>query len=66
MFRSLEVTRIFRVQSSIAQAFRVLSTQPQTESKFQDEWNNAKPFESMPALSVFQLMRNFAPGGNFK
>jgi hypothetical protein len=45
-----------------------LSTQtaPQkSELSFQDEWNSAKSFDQVPSLSVFEMLRRFAPGGLF-
>jgi hypothetical protein len=32
---------------------------------FEDEWANAKPFESIPRLSKLQTIRAFMPGGKF-
>jgi hypothetical protein len=34
--------------------------------RFEDEWANAKPFESIPTLSKLQTVRAFMPGGKFK
>jgi hypothetical protein len=34
--------------------------------RFEDEWANAKPFESIPRLSKLQAIRAFMPGGKFK
>lgn len=46
---------------------RVLSTrvaaEPVAEVKFQDEWENAKPYKEIPGPSTYQLIRRFMPGG---
>ncbi|KAL7047149.1 hypothetical protein ACKWTF_002810 [Chironomus riparius] len=42
------------------------STQAARKVNFQDEWNNAKPYENIPKLSKFQLIRGFLPGGKFR
>ena len=57
---------IFRGQI-FATSVRVLSAQPArapaTDSKFQEDWNNAKSFESMPSLTRLEMFRSFLPGG---
>lgn len=67
MFRPLA---LFRGQTIVATPVRVLSTEPAaapaSELKFQDEWANAKPFESIPALTKFQVIRGFLPGGKVR
>lgn len=70
MFRPSEMKMIFQGRCLIAPMrpkFRELTAQAQTEipvdTKFQEEWNNAKPYGSIPAPSRLQLMRNFLPGG---
>ncbi len=45
---------------------RVLSTRAATEVKFQDEWDNAKPYKEIPGPSSYQLIRRFMPGGSFQ
>lgn len=66
MFRPAELKTLIRGQGLIT-SIRSLSAEaaraPATDSKFQDEWNNAKPFESIPALTVFGVIRSFLPGG---
>ena len=47
------------VQSSIV----FYSTQAARKVNFQEEWNNAKPYDDIPKLSKFQLIRGFLPGG---
>lgn len=48
-------------------ALRVLSTraatEPAPEVKFQDEWDNAKPYSEIPGPSTFEVIRRFMPGG---
>lgn len=64
MFRSIEIKTILKNQSLIKQ-LRSITTQPEKapESKFQQEWDNAKPFENVPTMSMLQAIRNFLPGG---
>lgn len=69
MFRPADLKILVRGQSLIT-PIRVFSAQPakapSTELKFQDEWSNAKPFESIPTLSKLGTIRNFLPGGKLK
>lgn len=66
MIRSIKSKMMFRGQI-FAMSMRFLSAQPAeapaTQSKIQQEWNNAKPFESMPSLTRLGMIRNFLPGG---
>lgn len=59
-------TRLFSQGQLLRAPLRLASTQTAkaSESKFQDEWDNAKPFESIPAMTKLQAIRNFLPGGN--
>lgn len=41
------------------------TTDVNTATKFAQEWAQAKPFEEIPTLSTFQLLRNFLPGGKY-
>lgn len=62
MFRPVELKIIFRCQGH----WRKLSTQAATkpaDSKFQEEWNSAKPYASIPAMTKLQALRAFLPGG---
>lgn len=66
MFRSIEFRSLLKSQSLVKQ-LRSLTTQPEKafDSKFQQEWDNAKPFESIPAMTKIQAIRNFMPGGEY-
>ncbi|XP_037815902.1 cytochrome P450 CYP12A2-like isoform X1 [Lucilia sericata] len=35
------------------------------KSTFSSEWQSAKPFEEIPTMSSFTLIRNFLPGGKY-
>lgn len=37
-----------------------------TQSKFQEEWNGAKNYENIPAMSKMVAIRAFLPGGKTK
>lgn len=70
MIRTIE-SKLFSQGHFLKSPLRLASTHTtkQTtkapETKFQDEWDNAKPFESIPAMSTLQAIKNFLPGGNF-
>lgn len=32
-------------------------------TNFQEEWNNAKPYDQVPKLTKFALIKGFLPGG---
>lgn len=55
---------------SVFNACRGLATnsaaKPATEVKFQDEWNNAKPYKDIPGPTAFGIFRHFMPGGEVK
>jgi hypothetical protein len=68
MIRSIELKNIFRVQRSFTLC-RSLSAEAKlatSDTNFQDEWNKAKPFDSIPTMNSFQLLRSFVPGGECK
>ena len=69
MFRPIDLKILIRGQSLVS-PIRAFSIQPakapSTESKFQDEWNTAKPFKSIPSMSMLQITRRFMPGGKHK
>jgi hypothetical protein len=65
MFRSAELKIISRGQNLIG-PIRVFSAQPAQKAagvKFQDEWDNAKPYESIPSMGKFGVIRSCMPGG---
>lgn len=66
MLRTRELRILFRGQNPVTN-IRVFSAQAAkvTNSNFQDEWNNAKSYESIPALTKLQAIRSFLPGGEF-
>lgn len=67
--RSLDITKIVRGHSLI-NSVRVFSAQANLKSapevNFQDEWNSAKPYESIPGVSKLGFIRRFLPGGEYK
>lgn len=65
MFRSIE-SKLYSRGQRLTSQLRLLATQPAiaTEIKFQDEWNNAKPFESIPGMTKLEAIRRFLPGGD--
>lgn len=65
MFRSIETKLHFKGQSLITKC-RLVATQTAKVSdiKFQDEWNGAKSFDSIPGMTKLQAIRSFLPGGS--
>lgn len=65
MIRLFDRKVLIRGQTLIQSVCR-LSTQTAAarDKNFEDEWNNAKPFESIPAMSKVEAVRAFLPGGN--
>jgi hypothetical protein len=66
MIRSRELKILFGGQNQ-ASKFRVFSAQAvkATSSNFQKEWDDAKPYESIPAMTKLGAIRNFMPGGEW-
>lgn len=64
MFRLIDTKILARGQSLACSAMK-FSTQTASapDKNFQDEWANAKPFESIPAMTKLQAIRAFLPGG---
>jgi hypothetical protein len=61
MLRNIkQFNHLNHIQSSIS----FYSVQAARKVNFQEEWNNAKPYEEIPKLSIFQLVKGFLPGGS--
>lgn len=67
--RPVDITKYVRGHSLI-NSVRVFSAQAKLNSapevNFQDEWNSAKPYKSIPGVSKVGFIRRFLPGGEFK
>lgn len=64
MLRSTQLKTLFVVQSpTFNSRFFSAQTAKATSSNFKEEWNNAKPYESVPKLTKLQAIRSFLPGG---
>ncbi|XP_065371242.1 cytochrome P450 CYP12A2-like [Calliphora vicina] len=50
---------------STAPAATAVKTEDNYEASATKEWQNAKPFEEIPTISSFSLLRNFLPGGKY-
>jgi len=51
------------IRSYSVQVNRKINLSP---AKLEEEWKKAKPFKSMPRLSVFEVIKSYAPGGERK
>lgn len=45
---------------------RFVQTATKQISSFEEEWKNAKPFESIPRMGKLALMKAFLPGGSYQ
>ncbi|XP_065371246.1 cytochrome P450 CYP12A2-like [Calliphora vicina] len=52
---------LLRFRSSIS----TINDQVDIKSALNTEWQTAKPFEEIPTISTFALIRNFLPGGKY-
>jgi hypothetical protein len=67
MLRSNLFKSFLEVQSPL-QKLRVFSAEAAkaTKPNFKEEWDSAKPYESIPAMTKLQAIRYFMPGGELK
>ena len=52
--------KLFRFQSTAT-----VINERDFATKLSREWQRAKPYEELPTLSNFELLRNFLPGGKY-
>lgn len=66
MFRSILNKNVFQGQS-VKSSIRVFSANAAAahEVKFEDEWNSAKDYNSIPCMTKLQAIRSFLPGGKY-
>lgn len=61
MFRKVDLKRLFG--KGLVLPYRTLNAQlaqePATETKFQEEWKNGKPFETIPGMTKFEALCSF-------
>ncbi|KAG4080699.1 hypothetical protein HA402_013229 [Bradysia odoriphaga] len=60
-YRQIGITTKWHIRTLSAQA----QAQVKVEQNNEIEWNNAKPFSSLPGPSKFELLRSFLPGGKY-
>jgi hypothetical protein len=65
MLRSKLFKAVLEAESSL-QNQRFFASEASKTTNFKEEWNNAKPYESIPSMTRFQGLRNFIPGGELK
>jgi hypothetical protein len=65
MLRSRLFKAVFEAQSPL-QNLRFFAAEASKATNFKEEWDNAKPYASIPSMSKLQALRYFTPGGELK
>lgn len=59
----VRIPRVIIVNNGLRKTARALSTLALPKISFDDQWNTAEAYESIPGMKKIHLVRAFLPGG---